>query len=67
MTELLLVIIFLLAVLAVCVMVMAGLLFRYVKIFNNIHENTLELSKDLRKLNYALTEPEKNELLKAFD
>lgn len=67
MAELLLITNFLLAALVVCVMVMARLLFKYVKIFDDIHENTVKLVKDLRKLNYVLTEREKNAILKEFD
>ena len=43
------------------------LLFKYIKIFNDIHENTVDLKKDLKRLNGTLTANEKEELLKAFD
>ena len=56
-----------LAGLLVCVIIMSNLLFRYVKIFNDIHENTENLKKNLQDLNYPITKREQAELLKAFD
>jgi hypothetical protein len=45
----------------------AILLFKYIKIFNDIHENTVDLKNDLKRLNRTLTANENEELLKAFD
>jgi len=49
------------------VTVMSIFLFKYIKIFNDIHENTNNLKEDLKKLNHTLTLSEKEELLKPFD
>ena len=45
----------------------AILLFKYIKIFNNIHENTVDLKKELKRLSRTLTAHEKEELMKALD
>ena len=46
---------------------MAILLFRYVRIFNNIHENTENLKNNLKQVNRTLTAGEEAELMKALD
>ena len=56
-----------LAGLLVCVVIMSGLLFRYIKIFNSIHENTENLKKNLQSLNRSITEREQEDVLRAFD
>jgi len=45
----------------------AILLFKYIKIFNDIHDNTVTLKQDLKKLNRTLTKNETEALLKALD
>ena len=50
-----------------CVIVMAKLLFKYVKIFNDIYQNTEELKKNVKKLNRAISTREQEALLKALD
>lgn len=56
-----------LGILLVLVAIMSVLLFKYIRIFNNIYENTENLKKDLKKLNRTLTSSEKEELMKALD
>jgi preprotein translocase subunit YajC len=56
-----------LGMLLVFVAIMSVLLFKYIRIFNNIYENTENLKKDLKKLNRTLTSSEKEELMKALD
>jgi preprotein translocase subunit YajC len=56
-----------LGMLLVFVAIMSVLLFKYIRIFNNIYENTENLKKDLKKLNRTLTSSEKQELMKALD
>jgi len=56
-----------LGVMLLLLTVVAILLFKYIKIFNDIHENTVDLKKDLKRLNRTLTANENEELLKAFD
>ena len=56
-----------LGMLLVLVVIMSVLLFKYIKIFNNIHENTVDLKKELKRLSRTLTAHEKEELMKALD
>lgn len=56
-----------LGVMLLLLTMVAILLFKYIKIFNDIHENTVDLKKDLERLNGTLTANEKEELLKALD
>jgi hypothetical protein len=56
-----------LGVMLVLLTMVAILLFKHIKIFNDIHENTVDLKKDLKRLHRTLTANEKEELLKAFD
>ena len=56
-----------LGILLVLVAIMSVLLFKYIRIFNNIYENTENLKKDLKTLKRTLTSSEKEELMKALD
>lgn len=47
--------------------VMLIFLFKYIRIFNDIYDNTNNLKEDLKKLNRTLTPSEKEEILKSFD
>ena len=49
------------------VAIMSIFLFKYIKIFNDIYENTNRLKEDLKKLNRTLTPSEIEELSKPFD
>jgi len=49
------------------VAIMSIFLFKYIKIFNDIYENTNKLKEDLKKLNRTLTPSEIEELSKPFD
>jgi len=49
------------------VAIMSMFLFKYIKIFNDIYENTNKLKEDLKKLNRTLTPSEIEELSKPFD
>lgn len=56
-----------LGVMLLLLTMVAILLFKYIKIFNDIHENTVDLKKDLKRLSRTLTANEKEEVLKALD
>ena len=45
--------------------VMLIFLFKYIRIFNDIYDNTNNLKEDLKKLNRTLTPSEKEEILKS--
>jgi len=51
----------------ILLVIVAILLFKYIKIFNNINENTEKLKKDLLLLNRTLTLREQEEFLREFD
>lgn len=56
-----------LGIMLILVLLVSALLFKYIRIFNNIHENTETLKRDLKQLNRSLSASEKDELMKALD
>ena len=56
-----------LSIMLILLVIVAILLFKYIKIFNNINENTEKLKKDLLLLNRTLTLREQEEFLREFD